>query len=1082
MVIDRKHTREALRAGDFTTLFVEELGWDRATATNEISIEDRRFELRAVAEKRGVIALVCRPLTGTALADSATRRAIETHVAPLYREHTIIFTDAQQTQQVWQWVKRDAHGPPQYLEHRYHSQQSGESLIQKLQAIAFSFEEEERITLVDVLERLGAAFSERVTKRFYQRFKLEHAAFLSFIRGFQQVAEREWYASLMLNRLMFIYFIQKRGFLAGDPDYLRNRMVMMQQRSGKDQFITFYRHFLLRLFHEGLGQPSRSPELDALLGNVPYFNSGLFDRHELERENSQLEIPDEAFARIFDFFDSFDWVLDDRPMSDDREINPDVLGYVFEQYINKKQMGAYYTQEDITGYIARNTIIPALFDATVRNAPDAFESRNTAWNRLQQDSDRYINADVLKGVDLPLPDKIAVGQKHIALRTEWNKPAEAAYALTNETWREHITRRAHCSELRARLSSGAVRSINDFITYNLDIIRFTQDIIAESVDPSELQALYAAIERISILDPTCGSGAFLLAALTVLEPLYAACLARMEWFIRTFNQLPAQPIIAHFRVTLANVARHPSRDYFIRKSTLINNLYGVDIMKEAVEICKLRLFLKIIAPITDIHQIEPLPDIDFNFRAGNTLVGFASHAAVRRMITGDVQGKFDLDDNMRQIDNRAEAADRLFQQFRAMQIMSATNAEQLAAKKRELRQALNTLSLELDRYLAGEYGIPRADEPDNQGRYESWRNTHQPFQWYAEFYGILQQGGFDVIIGNPPYVMHSKIRHEYNIRDYRTEPCGNLYAFVMERSLALLREQGRCGMILPIASVSTGGMHELQALYDTAFQWHSHYAVRPGKLFAGVDMNLTISLFQKTYYAGRGFTTKYHRWSNGKNSDRQHLFTTLTYVNNPDFPTNANKFPKLGSEIEINILSKMLTHGRKLRQYVVPSGTTLYYHSGGRYWRKALPSKLSSHYKPITIQSTLNSVVFALLNSQLFYWYWISNSNCMDLVSREVLELPVFPLTNADVVRFAKLEQHLLSAYYESSTTRLRQGERISVEEINFDVQQAKPLIDEIDHLLAENYGLSEDELDFILNYDIKFRVSQEEFIEEVDR
>ena len=246
MIIDRTRASKALRTGDFTTLFVEELGWDHATATHAISIEDRHFELRAIAEKRGVIALVCRPLTGNALADTATWRAIETRVAPLYREHMIIFTNAQQTQQVWQWVKRDADGPPQYLEHRYHCQQSGESLLQKLQAIAFSFEEEERITLVDVLERLGAAFTERVTKRFYQRFKLEHAAFLSFIQGFQQVAEREWYASLMLNRLMFIYFIQKRGFLAGDPNYLRNRMVIMQQRRGKDQFITFYRHVLAR--------------------------------------------------------------------------------------------------------------------------------------------------------------------------------------------------------------------------------------------------------------------------------------------------------------------------------------------------------------------------------------------------------------------------------------------------------------------------------------------------------------------------------------------------------------------------------------------------------------------------------------------------------------------------------------------------------------------------------------------------------------------------------------------------------------------------------------------------------------------
>ena len=73
-----------------------------------------------------------------------------------------------------------------------------------------------------------------------------------------------------------------------------------------------------------------------------------------ERDNPKIQIPDEAFTRLFDFFDAYHWHLDERPVRADNEINPDVLGYIFEKYINQKQMGAYYTKEDITGYIARN--------------------------------------------------------------------------------------------------------------------------------------------------------------------------------------------------------------------------------------------------------------------------------------------------------------------------------------------------------------------------------------------------------------------------------------------------------------------------------------------------------------------------------------------------------------------------------------------------------------------------------------------------------------------------------------------------------------------------------------------------------
>ena len=100
-----------------------------------------------------------------------------------------------------------------------------------------------------------------------------------------------------------------------------------------------------------------------MLGTIPYLNGGLFLPHPIEDQyGDQIAIADEAFERLFEFFDAYTWHLDERPLRQGNEINPDVLGYIFEKYINQKQMGAYYTKEDITGYICRSTILPFLLD------------------------------------------------------------------------------------------------------------------------------------------------------------------------------------------------------------------------------------------------------------------------------------------------------------------------------------------------------------------------------------------------------------------------------------------------------------------------------------------------------------------------------------------------------------------------------------------------------------------------------------------------------------------------------------------------------------------------------------------------
>jgi hypothetical protein len=130
-------------------------------------------------------------------------------------------------------VKREAGKPSACREQLFYKGQSGDALTQKIQAIAFELEDEPNV--IEDVARARAAFDvEKVTKRFYDQFKQEHDAFLNFTKGIPDEKLERWYASVMLNRLMFIYFIQKQGFLAGDQHYLTNKVNESKQR-GKDK-------------------------------------------------------------------------------------------------------------------------------------------------------------------------------------------------------------------------------------------------------------------------------------------------------------------------------------------------------------------------------------------------------------------------------------------------------------------------------------------------------------------------------------------------------------------------------------------------------------------------------------------------------------------------------------------------------------------------------------------------------------------------------------------------------------------------------------------------------------------------------
>ena len=575
-----------------------------------------------------------------------------------------------------------------------------------LSSLAGTSDAADVLTHASWLEVLGR---EALTRRFYRTLEGVVAEIATDARGDVPPGDRHNLALLHVSRLLFLSFLETKGWLDGERRFLANGFDRCMERGG-----SYHKRVLRPLFFGTLNTPipARAPAARAF-GAVPFLNGGLFAPAPLERRWPRLQLTDASLGRAFgDLFSRYRFTArEDSDTWSEAAIDPEMLGKAFESLMcsqERRTSGAFYTPQSLVSDVTRSALTSAL--ARVPLTRDAIE--------------RALDGEVI--------------------------PAAIA------------------SLLRERIAD------------------------------------------IRVLDPACGSGAFLVHTLETL-----ASLQQRTGDTRSLAVL--------------------------RRELLTRSIFGVDINPTAVWLCELRLWLSVVieSDETDGMRVPPLPNLDRHIRVGDSLSGDAFEEL--RGAGGSVIAR------MRQRYARATGArkrtlERALQRTERTFALAHVNEQMLrcAARRRDLLAAMRGRDLFGERLRPTAQEIARLARERMRARELAARKRMLrsggalPFAWATHFPDVAQRGGFDLVLGNPPWVRLHRIpadaraalRARFAVfggaaweRGARSANAGtgfaaqvDLGALFLERSLALTRDEGSLALLLPTKmwrSLAGGGARRL---------------------------------------------------------------------------------------------------------------------------------------------------------------------------------------------------------------------------------------------------------------------------------
>ncbi|HDS11829.1 MAG TPA: hypothetical protein ENN77_02885, partial [Candidatus Wirthbacteria bacterium] len=539
----------------------------------------------------------------------------------------------------------------------------------------------------ETLDQVKEAFSlTAVTDTFYDEFmpqfkNLSEAIFEQCDKPDKTMDEAQDFALLFVIRIIFLGFVQKKGWLGDDDQFLQHFLEEYEHRKSADD--TFYSRWLKPLFFEALNSPQGakvayqnnefSPETENKLQMAPYLNGGIFSPHNQHGFAEEFYlVPDEAIKQFFEFIFSYNFTIEENTQYDEElELNPEFLGIIFERIVNKED-GAVYTPRPEVDLMCRLSLVK--------------------W--LQKTN--HTNIDIRDLYEL--------------------------------FFREAGTE--HASEADQKHGSFSENQIKDV----LDLL-----------------------ENLTVCDPAVGSGAFPVGMLQVID--------EVEQSLRQRIQDPGAQLCA-----------------FERKKRIIGQtLYGVEVKRWAVWICHLRLWTSLFVDAPDDlrHSQEPLlPSLEFKIRRGDSLVQMvgsklfpvSGHAQIGSRLKAKVTvlRKLKLDyyynrGNREQLFNQIKYTETNL--FREIIDTEITDKKKLLSQLKQTRPQTqaglfgdtpNQQVLQLDQKQIDRLSEEIAELEEQK---KALQDEH-PLIWNIEFSEIFadeRKGGFDIVIGNPPYVRQESI-------------------------------------------------------------------------------------------------------------------------------------------------------------------------------------------------------------------------------------------------------------------------------------------------------------------------------------
>lgn len=600
------------------------------------------------------------------------------------------------------------------------------------------------------IEELEKAFSiEAVTDEFFEQYK---TLFGNLTDQFEKDSrlktelaaagiEIPRFTKKLLGQIVFLYFLQKKGWMGVPKDQKwgtgEKRFLQKLCDEAIDNGKNFFGDHLQFLFYEALAHKHSDEGVQGFYSplncKVPFLNGGLFEA-DYDWKNDHISIPNSLFRNkdiigkngyigsgVLDVFDRYNFTIkEDEPLEKEVAVDPEMLGKVFENMLEvteRKSKGAFYTPREIVHYMCQESLIHYL--------DNALNTYSKTYQELGNPQISMFGNDVKKGQQSLILEKDNILIPKEDIETFIRK---GFFTLEND---QRVIR--------------VGKETRDYQFQLPESIRNNANLLDQK------------LAEIRICDPAIGSGAF------PVGMLHEIVNARLV-----------------LRPHLKNPGNHTNHSsdysYQLKRHTIQECIYGVDIDASAIDIARLRLWLSLVVDEEDLDTIEALPNLDYKIVCGNSLIGLPETAMRNLAVEKELEGLKD-------------------------EFFKETEED----RKKELRTEINSKIRQL---------------LDSAEQFAGYKIDFDFKLYFSEVWH--EKGGFDVVIGNPPYLNLTKnnFNNEHlnifnkNYQVLKNAQSKNLYSLFIELGHRLLNNTSTFSMIVPESLAQTRSYKDVRKLFS----------------------------------------------------------------------------------------------------------------------------------------------------------------------------------------------------------------------------------------------------------------------------